>query len=204
MIFFTFLSKRPISLGAVLLILGVTFYHGRVEAQDSCPPPTPSSGTPPPDSGTPTVPPLLICEINPRIQYQVLTKMVPQGTLLATDTKTLNLPADATDIKISLRGYSVDDHSINLSVNSASVISMSESSDTRSYNRILATPIAIPSLKAGANTFTASAGENPKYNTNGGHIGAGFCFQGTYRASKCDSPIGVEQPDPATGGCGQS
>jgi hypothetical protein len=105
----------------------------------------------------------------------------------------LNLPTDATDIKISLMGYSVDDHSIGLTVNGISILNMTEASSTVSYNKILATPIPIAALKPGANTITGSAGENPRHNRGEGHIGAGFCFQGTYRASVCKSEIGMEK-----------
>jgi hypothetical protein len=162
---------------------------------------TGTTGTTP---STPTaVVPLVECKIDPRIQFQALTQIVPEGTYTATGTKTLNLPADATDIKISLLGYSVDDHSVGLVVNGVNVLSMAEASNTVSYNKILTAPLALTSLKAGANTITGSAGENPKYNRGTGHIGAGFCFQGTYRASVCKSEIGVENPRLTSGGCGQ-
>ncbi len=153
-----------------------------------------------PTSPTPS-PNLVNCTINPNIQFQALTQFVPQGTMTATGTRTLNLPADATEIKISLMGYSVDDHSIGLTVNGISVLNMTEASNTKSYSRILSTPIAITALKPGANAITGSAGENPSYNRGRGHIGAGFCFQGTYRASVCKSEIGMENPAPSSPGC---
>jgi hypothetical protein len=131
-----------------------------------------------------TAPVLQTCTFDRYIQ--VLTKYVPEGTLWESNSMTVTLPADAVEIKIALVGNSVDDHSGRLDVNGVTVYSVSQSSSLKGVNDTFSPPIVINSWRAGQNTLYSSAGENPKYNKGGGHIGAGWRFTGTYKASVCN------------------
>jgi hypothetical protein len=170
---------------------------------------TPTSTATRTPTQTPTATPtanLRTCVIDKYIQFQVLTEYVNRGTLWWTESRTLRFPSDATNFNIGLHGISIDDHSGKLVINGTLIMNdAGQSSTLTGVNQTYGSPIAITSWRAGDNTLTATAGDNPNMQNNGGHIGAGFCFIGTYQASVCNSDIGEEQPDqrgPMVG-CGQ-
>jgi hypothetical protein len=169
----------------VLRISDALSEHGCVDMPTPTPIPTQQPTLTATPAAKPTVAPVLrTCKFDRYIQ--VLAKHVPEGTLWESDSTIVTLPADAVDINITLVGNSVDDHSGRLDVNGVTVYSVSQSSSLTGVNETFSPPTPINSWKAGKNILFSSAGENPKYNRGGGHIGAGWRFSGTYHASVCN------------------
>ena len=165
----------------VLRISDALSEHGCVDAPTPTPQPTLTAI---PTATAIMAPVLRTCTFDRYIQ--VLAKYVQEATLWESDSTTVALPLDAVEINISLVGNSVDDHSGRLDVNCVIVYSVSQSSSLKGVNDTFSPPIPISSWRAGQNTLYSSAGENPKYNRGGGHIGAGWRFSGTYKAKECN------------------
>jgi prepilin-type N-terminal cleavage/methylation domain-containing protein len=137
---------------------------------------------------------LVTCNFNQYIQ--VLTAFVDAGTLLATWSRKVTFPSDATDFAISLSFKSIDDHSGRLDVNGVNIFKDTQPNTLIGFNFTYNPVLPISSWQPGVNTLTATAGDNPKKQGFGkdrpgayGHIGAGFQFIGTYKASSCNVVI---------------
>ena len=158
------------------------------EKSNPTPVPTPSAN---PIPAPVPAPPLVTCTINPKREWLIFSYfVVAPPEFFRKGSNTLTFPSDAVDFRIQVAGVYADDYSPKISINGNQVVNIVEP-----WRKSYASPLGGPDVSAlltpGANIL---AGEVTDITgTRGQHLGVGVCFSGTYKASKCGSPL--EGPD---------